>query len=134
MEQHFNVTVYIVSGGRVLLIDHKKLEKWLPAGGHVDLNESPEDAAKREAKEETGLDIELVKMNDLTTAWGIQTNVIKEDHVHHDVIYLAKPVGGELKENIVETNGIKWYTLAEILDPEFKTFDKTRAWCKLFLK
>ena len=133
MEKHFCVTVYVVRDNQVLLIDHKKLEKWLPAGGHVEANESPEDAAKREVLEETGLIVELEPRDTLTTAWGIQTNVIKERHEHFDVIYRAKVVGGELKKNEVETNGIRWFRLTEILTEDFRTFDKTRAWCNRFL-
>lgn len=134
MEQHFCVTVHIVKDNQILLIDHKKLEKWLPAGGHIENNESPEDAARREVREETGLEIDFVAKDELTTAWGVQNNVIKEDHIHYDVIYFAKPKSGDMRLDESETNGIQWYSLDEINDPNFRTFDKTKAWCNLFLK
>ena len=36
MERHFNVTVYVTNEeGKFLLIRHKKLQKWLPPGGHI---------------------------------------------------------------------------------------------------
>lgn len=134
MEKHFCVTTYVIKDNQILLIDHKKLLKWLPAGGHIELNESPEDAAKREVKEETGYEIELIPCNELSVAWGVQTNLIKEGHEHTDIIYLAKPIGGTLTLDSSETNGIKWFSLDEINDPEFRTFDKTRVWCNKYAK
>jgi ADP-ribose pyrophosphatase YjhB (NUDIX family) len=131
MDKHFCVTTYVVKDHMVLLIDHKKLDKWLPAGGHIEANESPEDAARREVREETGLEIEFLPMNTLTTAWGVQHNIIKEGHEHFDIIYLAKPIGGELKLNEGETNGIQWFNIEQIEDPSFRTFDKTRSWCSI---
>ena len=60
MERHFNVTVYVVNDeGKFLFIRHKKLQKWLPPGGHIDENEIPDIAALREVKEETSLNVEL---------------------------------------------------------------------------
>ena len=60
MRRQFTATVYILHEFKVLLIFHRKLFKWLPPGGHVDENELPSDTAIREAREETGLEIELV--------------------------------------------------------------------------
>jgi len=57
MEKHFTATTYIIQDGKVLLIPHSKLGKWLPPGGHVELNETPPECAIREALEETGLEI-----------------------------------------------------------------------------
>lgn len=51
------VDAYIVNEGHILLIWHKKLQRWLPPGGVIDPNEIPDDAVVREVKEETGLDI-----------------------------------------------------------------------------
>src|SRR5256886_11095557 len=53
-------TLFRSHKGKVLLIHHRKLDKWLPLGGHIELDEDPEQAALREAKEESGFDIELM--------------------------------------------------------------------------
>mgnify|MGYP003350613910 CR=1 FL=1 len=51
----FTVAIFVVDAGRVLLVLHRKLKKWLPLGGHIELDEDPEIAALREAREETGV-------------------------------------------------------------------------------
>jgi 8-oxo-dGTP diphosphatase len=45
---------------RILLVDHKKAELWLPPGGHVDPGEDPKEAVRREAKEELGINAEFL--------------------------------------------------------------------------
>jgi ADP-ribose pyrophosphatase YjhB (NUDIX family) len=58
--RHFTATTYVVYDGRVALHEHDGLDTWLPPGGHVDRDELPHEAALREVREETGLDVELV--------------------------------------------------------------------------
>jgi 8-oxo-dGTP pyrophosphatase MutT (NUDIX family) len=56
----FTVAIFVVQNRRVLLVHHRKLDKWLPLGGHIELEEDPEQAALREAREESGLDVDLI--------------------------------------------------------------------------
>ena len=56
----FTVEVFIVHKDRVLLRMHDKFKKWMSVGGHIELDEDPEEAARREVKEEVGLEIELI--------------------------------------------------------------------------
>jgi 8-oxo-dGTP pyrophosphatase MutT (NUDIX family) len=51
--------VYIVHANKVLLRLHDKYKIWIHVGGHVELDEDPVAAAKRECKEEVGLDITI---------------------------------------------------------------------------
>ena len=60
MKTDIVVSGYIVYEDKVLLIHHRKLDLWLPVGGHIDPDEVPDDAMIREAKEEVGLDITLI--------------------------------------------------------------------------
>ena len=54
MERKIDLTVggYIFNNNKVLLILHNKLNLWLPLGGHIDANETPDFALQREVKEE----------------------------------------------------------------------------------
>ena len=58
--RHFVATVYVVHEGATLLHEHEKLGLWLPPGGHVDRDELPHEAALRETREETGLEVSLL--------------------------------------------------------------------------
>ncbi len=58
--RHFVATIYVVNDGATALHEHDKLDMWLPPGGHVDRDELPHVAARREVREELGLDVDLV--------------------------------------------------------------------------
>lgn len=111
----------------------------MPPGGHIEENEIPDVAALREVKEETGLIVELQgerfpRESDCVRPYGIQMNVIKEgEHEHMDLIYWAKPINeDELVFNEEETESINWYSIDEILNPDFDSFEETKKWCKKF--
>jgi ADP-ribose pyrophosphatase YjhB (NUDIX family) len=56
----FTVEAFVVHEHRVLLIDHTQLDKWLPLGGHIELDEDPEQALFREIMEESGLEVDIL--------------------------------------------------------------------------
>ena len=51
---------YAVNENKVLLVHHKKFDKWTPPGGHIEPEETASEAVVREWKEETGLDVEVI--------------------------------------------------------------------------
>lgn len=55
MRRAFSVAVYARRGERVLVIEHRRLQTWLPIGGELEAGETPLEAAVRELREETGL-------------------------------------------------------------------------------
>jgi 8-oxo-dGTP pyrophosphatase MutT (NUDIX family) len=99
----FTVAIFVVHDDKILLIHHRKLDKWLPLGGHIELDEDPEQAALREAKEESGLDVELLGERPPTTGPGTRALIaprfldihrINETHEHISMIYWARPKSG----------------------------------------
>src|SRR5512138_2125837 len=101
----FTVAIFVVHETRVLLVHHRGLNKWLPLGGHIELDEDPEQAALREAREESGFDVELLGERAATTGAGTRALItprfldihrITATHEHIGLIYWARPKGGKL--------------------------------------
>lgn len=140
MVKHFCVEVYVVEpkNKSFLFIKHKKFNKWFPTGGHIEENESPDDAAVREVFEETGLQIELFgerfpRETDLIRPLTMQINVIEpNEHIHMDFVYvgLVKDENQALVFNEGETDGIGWFKYDEIMDANFDTSPDVKMLCK----
>jgi 8-oxo-dGTP diphosphatase len=52
----FAVAIFCRNAGEILLVRHKRLGLWLPVGGELEPGETPLEAARRELREETGLE------------------------------------------------------------------------------
>jgi len=123
----FTVSVFIVYEGKVLLVHHRKLGRWLPVGGHIEIGEDPEQAAHRETMEESGLEIELLGPRPpksfpgtkiLTAPSYLDVHDIHGDHRHIGMIYFARAGGAELRLAEEEHHAIRWFTPEELVDPE----------------
>jgi 8-oxo-dGTP pyrophosphatase MutT (NUDIX family) len=119
----FTVAVFVVQAGRVLLIHHRQLDKWLPLGGHIELDEDPEQAALREAREESGFEVELLGERPPTTEPGtrallaprfLDIHRISETHEHIGMIYWARPKAGQLALAAEEHRDIRWCSAEDL--------------------
>ncbi len=118
--REFLSTVFVVSEGKVLMTWNKKVKTWIPVGGHIEPNELPCDSVIREAKEESGLDVELIspydksKTANLVQPAHIHLDHIKDDHKHINMIYFGFIKGGELLKESDEQTPLKWFSKEEI--------------------
>lgn len=129
MDRHFCSTTYILSSSepRTLLHFHRKLQTWLPPGGHVEENETPFEAAIREITEETGLEQEDLtfmingekprtiddRARILELPHLLLEEFIEEGHYHLDWIYFAKIDPRSYESSI---NGdFRWFTRDDLL-------------------
>ena len=134
----FTVAIFVVKDKRVLLIHHRKLDKWLPLGGHIELEEDPEQAALREAREESGFEVELIGERPPTTETGTRALIaprfldihrISETHEHIGMIYWAHPKHGAMTLAEAEHHDIRWCSAAELASLQPPMSKAVRWYC-----
>lgn len=135
----FTVAIFVVHDGKVLLIHHRKLDQWLPLGGHIELDEDPEQAALREAREESGLEVELVGERPPTTGPGTRALIaprfldihrITATHEHIGMIYWARPKSGAVTLAAGEHHDIRWCAEDELDGLQPAMSDAVKWYCR----
>ena len=114
----FTVAIFVVHEHKVLVVHHRQLDKWLPLGGHIELDEDPEAAALREAREESGFEVELIGERPPTTGPGtrallaprfLDIHRISPTHEHIGMIYWARPkTAAAATLSAAEHHAIRW--------------------------
>jgi ADP-ribose pyrophosphatase YjhB (NUDIX family) len=102
------VIVAIIDNGRILLTKREDFEVWCLPGGSVEDGESLAEGAVREAKEETGLDVQLTRLV------GVYSRLGGAMHDVHAVVYAAKPIGGDLTTQPDETIEIAYFPFDQL--------------------
>ncbi len=130
IEKNYVVSGIIFYANKVLLIKHKKFNKWLYPGGHIEKNETPEEALKREIFEEVGLKVSIIDSSNykylahanvrtLKTPFTIVEEVLiktqKKEVYNIDLIYVCKSDKTEpLIINEKEVSEVHWFSINEI--------------------
>lgn len=128
-EGHLTGSALVVSasGRKTLLLQHRKLERWLQPGGHADPQEtSGEAVALREAREETGID-GLRLHPSAPRPLDVDVHAIpachdEPAHEHLDLRYLlVAPDEAPLAQSAAESRDLRWFRWDELarldLDP-----------------
>jgi len=134
----FTVGCFIVFNDKVLLVNHPRYDMWLCPGGHIELDEDPEEALFREIEEETGLEIEILSTKPAMNFPGtkyifmaayISVHDANPPHKHIGLTYFAKAKNAaNLKSD--EHTDARWFSVAELddekyqLPPEIRHFGK----------
>lgn len=125
MERKIDLTVggYIFNDNKVLLIHHNKLDLWLPVGGHIDENETPDQALQREIKEEVNLDIEIIGKSSVPLVGNAKKNLALPfhtnlhsvgDHDYYGLFYLCKVKNAEELKINKELKGAEWFSKEDL--------------------
>ena len=121
MNRDFCASAFVIDPytKKILLVKHKKYNKWVQPGGHVIEGEVPEETAVREVYEETKLKIELLgdrfpRESDFIRPLGIQKNYGK-DIIHVDIIYVAVPMNDiNVTYDPNESTNVGWFSREEL--------------------
>ncbi|MHC4512812.1 MAG: NUDIX hydrolase [Planctomycetota bacterium] len=120
---HITAAAWIVSNDRrhFLLTHHRKLDRWLQLGGHVDGEPHPEQAALREAREESGMDsFQLVSPpSGEVLPLDIDVHEIpargpEPAHFHHDLRFLLVAASGQRLRISPESKDLKWFRTEDL--------------------
>jgi len=115
---HFTASAFVLSPDRaaLLLVHHRKLDRWLQPGGHVEASDLDLiAAARREVLEETGIaELELLQ----PASFDLDVHPIPAlgrelPHEHFDVRFLFRAGTPELRLSS-ESKAVRWVPLAEI--------------------
>ncbi|WEL19391.1 NUDIX hydrolase [Candidatus Nanohalococcus occultus] len=128
-DRDFTASCFIVEDGKVLFLKHSKLGKWLPPGGHIEADETPDEAALRETLEETGWKVRISKdfvpetsydsvSQDLPRPFNVNIHPISDDHLHCDFQFLGEPIEKQDASHGHEHDGLEWFTIEEIEEIE----------------
>ena len=105
----------IVVGPRgVVLHKHKRLGIWLQPGGHIDAGETPWQAAVRETREETGLEVaDFVEPPPLV---HVDVHPGPKGHTHLDLRYVVAAPDAVPRPPVGESQDVKWFRWFEAID------------------
>jgi 8-oxo-dGTP diphosphatase len=84
---------------------------WALPGGRVEPGETVEQTIVREVKEETGLDVAVVRKVGEYHEAGVQGGV---EYDYYPACFLVKVVGGEMRKQLSEIQDIQLFSLDDI--------------------
>lgn len=131
MKTDLTVCACIMAEQKLLLILHRKLKLWLFPGGHIEKDETPDAAVLREAAEEVGLAVELVKehadkgpgeIEVLAVPFYVNLHSVG-DHHHVGLFYLCTAPRAAVQLNAGESDAYRWLSAEETASSPLLTDD-----------
>ena len=128
---------------KVLLVYHKKYNEWLPIGGHIELDEDPEEALYREIREECGLKVRILAptpkighagVKPLPTPSYVDAHRISRTHRHIAFVYFGIAGGNRVKLHEREHREFRWVSRKKLKSSEFRLTRSIYFYCVQALK
>lgn len=106
-----DVRAAVFEDGRILLVRESSNGLWTLPGGWADLNQSPSRNAAKEVQEESGLEVEVLK---LVACWDKdqQGHPKQPEHVYK-LLFLCRKTGGTLTTSH-ETDAVEFFALDQL--------------------
>lgn len=134
----YTVTVFIVFEDTVLLVHHPRYDKWIPMGGHIELDEDIEEALYREIQEETGLDVEILATKPDIDSLGtkfmytpsyVDVHEANPPHKHISFIYFAK---ARTNKHVLseEHAAIHWLKESDLDSTTYQLSESIKFYCR----
>jgi len=133
----FTVGAFLVYEDKVLLVNHPRYGTWLAPGGHIELDEDPEEALFREIKEEAGFSKD--EINILSTKPGLHapgtkflftpnfldTHEANAPHRHIALIYFLTVTHNNHIQSDEHTDS-RWFDEKSLKDEDLNIWPATR--------
>jgi len=116
---HVTASAIVIGKPGVVLHLHKRLNMWLQPGGHIDPGETIQDAAMREAREETGLNLVHFGFDDSSASGAkfihLDVHPGPRGHTHLDVRFLLWADNEIFTPAVGESRRVKWFGFEDAL-------------------
>ena len=137
----FTAEVFVVHNNTVLLRRHDKYKIWLSVGGHIELDEDPNEAAVREVKEEVGIDVKIAgkalsfneaeNYKELIPPKFLNRHKVNHTHEHVTLVYFATCDSNKIIQSDHEiSKELRWFTIGELDDPRYGILDSIKYYAK----
>lgn len=139
----FVVSVFIVHRKRVLLVHHRQYDEWLPIGGHIDLDEDPEQALYKEIREECALPVRILAekpdiahpgVKPLPTPSYMDVHRIRGKHKHIAFVYFAVSRHDRVRLLEREHHRYLWVREGELTRKDLRLTRSIRFYCRMALR
>jgi 8-oxo-dGTP pyrophosphatase MutT (NUDIX family) len=108
---HVTGSAFVVGRRGIVLLKHRRLGIWVQPGGHVDPGETPWDAARREAAEETGLAVAFP--DGRTELAHVDVHPGGRGHTHLDLRYVLTAGDTDPAPAVGESQEVHWFAWAD---------------------
>ena len=119
MKQEKSCGCIVINDQNKVLLIHSNKGHWGFPKGHMEEGETEIQTAKREVREETNIDVEVIEEYRYTQKYNVNEDIVKEV-----VLFLGKSLEDNQKPQLEEVSEVKWFEFEEAVN--IITYDNSR--------